>query len=388
MGSSMSTAHSMEHVPDDALGEVLVRVPPHPATLARASLACKGLHRFISGAKFHRTFQAHHNSTPPPLLGFFHDDQSLPNNFLPIGDSPDRVSAAAFDPKEDHGWRLVDSRHGRVLLQSPDRARFLVWDPAAGRRRYIDAPPAMQHADHFMLRFNNAAVVCSCAAPGHVDHHSDCHDCPFSVVFVAAPDAGTTVAYLYSSELGLWNEVASADLSSSLWLRISDRPVALVRNVLYWTLVHETSWLQSSILAFDLQTHRLYLIEQPVYIFDAEQENVQVMETEDGLLGLVAACGFSLQLWVLREYNGRGTERWSMPNQIDLYDLALGPMDSTDQFDMVWILSVEGCRVVFVRTEGGIFEVDLWTEVPNRRICDAYDIQAFYPYKSFYYRGT
>lgn len=387
MGASMSTAHSMEHVPDDALGEVLVRVPPHPATLARASLACKGLHRFIGGAEFHRTFQEHHKSTPPPLLGFFHDDQSLPNNFLPIGDSPDRVSAAAFDPK-DHGWRLVDSRHGRVLLQSPDRARFLVWDPAAGRRRYIDAPPAMQHADHFLLRFNNAAVVCSCDAPGHVDHHSDCHDCPFSVVFVAAPDAGTTLAYLYSSELGLWNEVASADLSSSLWIRISDRPVALVRNVLYWTLVHETSWLQSSILAFDLQTHRLYLIEQPVYIFDAEQENVQVMETEDGLLGLVAACGFSLQLWVLREYNGRGTERWSMPNQIDLYALALGPMDSTDQFDMVWILSVEGSRVVFVRTEAGIFEVDLWTEVPNRRICDAYDIQAFYPYKSFYYRGT
>ena len=177
-------------------------------------------------------------------------------------------------------------------------------------------------------------------------------------------------------------------MSSSLWLRISDRPVALVRNVLYWTLVHETSWLQSSILAFDLQTHRLYLIEQPVYIFDAEQENVQVMETEDGLLGLVAACGLCLQLWALREYNGRGTERWSMPRQIDLYELALGPMDSTDQFDMVWILSVQGCRVVFVRTEAGIFEVDLWTEVPNRRICDAYDIQAFYPYKSFYYRGT
>jgi hypothetical protein len=196
------------------------------------------------------------------------------------------------------------------------------------------------------------------------------------------------LAYLYSSELGLWNEVASADLSSSLWIRISDRPAALVRNVLYWTLVHKTSWLQSSILAFDLQAHRLYLIEQPVYIFDAEQENVQVMETEVGLLGLVAACGFSLQLWVLREYNGRGTERWSMPNQIDLYALALGPMNSTDQFDMVWILSVEGSRVVFVRTEAGIFEVDLWTEVPNRRICDAYDIQAFYPYKSFYYRGT
>ncbi|XP_002467358.2 uncharacterized protein LOC8062808 [Sorghum bicolor] len=399
MGSSMSTAHSMEHVPDDALGEVLVRVPPHPATLARASLACKGLHRFIGGAQFRRDFQAHHHkSTPPPLLGFFHDDQSLPNNFLPIGDddgdSPDRVSAAAFDPK-DLGWRVVDSRHGRVLLQSPDRVRFLVWDPAAGRRLYINAPPAMLQLQlaaanhHFMLRYNNAAVVCAAApGPGHLDH-SDCHDCPFSVVLVATPDPGTTVAYLYSSELGLWNEVATADLSISSWLRISDRPVALVRNVLYWTLVHQSSCVQSSILAFDLHTHRLYLIEQPVYIFDAEEENVQVMETaEDGLLGLVAACGLSLQLWVLREYNGRGTERWSMPRQIDMYDLALAPIGSTHHFDLVWILSVEGSRVVFVRTEAGIFEVDLWNDLLKRRICDAYDIQAFYPYKSFYYRGT
>lgn len=396
MGSSMSTAaHSMEHVPDDALGEVLVRVPPHPANLARASLACKSLHRFIGGAEFHRSFQEHHKSTPPPLLGFFHDDESLPNNFLPIRDSPDRVSSEAFDPK-DHGWRLVDSRHGRVLLRSPDRARFLVWDPAAGRRRYIDAPPLNEradssyychdcHADHSpMSRFSNAAVVC--AAPGHVDH-SDCHDCPFNVVFVASPPAENTVVYLYSSELGLWNEVASADFSSS-WIRISDRPVALVRNVLYWTMITGTMGMQCGILAFDLQTHRLYLIQQPAYVFDADEETVQVMETVDGLLGLVAACGFSLELWVLREYNGRGTERWGMPKQIDLGDLAVGLPDLMDPLELyiVWILNVEG-RFVFLRTEAGIFQVDLLAEVPNKKICDAYDIQAFYPYKSFYYRG-
>lgn len=243
-----------------------------------------------------------------------------------------------------------------------------------------------------MFRFNdNAAVVCA-AAPGpagHLDNHSDCHYCSFSVVFVTATDAGTTVVYLYSSELGLWTEVASADFSS--WRRISDRPVALVRNVLYWTMFHQISGLQRTILAFDLQTHRMYLIEQPVYIFEAEQENVQVMEPKNsnGLLGLVAACGLCLQLWVLHEYHGRGTELWIMTTQIYLDDLALGPMDDGTEFYQVWILSVEGSRVVFVRTEAGIFEVDLWTyQVPNKRICDAYDIQAFYPYKSFYYRGT
>ena len=194
MGSSMSTAHSMEHVPDDALGEVLVRVPPHPATLARASLACKGLHRFIGGAEFHHTFQAHHNSTPPPLLGFFHDDQSLPNNFLPIGDLPDRVSTAAFDPKEDHGWRLVDSRHGRVLLNRIARcgdvfqgveAALIVWDPITDEQWPL--PPLLRDQP---VRNWTAAVLCATAGAaglGTCDHLGCCPG-DFRVVFVGIDD--------------------------------------------------------------------------------------------------------------------------------------------------------------------------------------------------------
>ncbi|KAL6641635.1 hypothetical protein ACP70R_019816 [Stipagrostis hirtigluma subsp. patula] len=384
MGASFSrrgsTTPSLEYVPDDALAEMLLRVPPHPACLLHASLVSRHLRRVIAGPNFLRAFRERHRRAPP-LLGFFHDDSSLPHSFLPVGDSPDRVSAAAFDPKE-HGWRVVDSRHGRVLLQSPDRLRLLVWDPmAGGRRRYIDPPP-LQTVLHY--EFTGAAVVC---AAGHGEDHGDCHDSPFRVVFVATLGRGKkALVYVYSSELGLWDEVASGDLAPLL---ITERPPVLLRNVLYWTMAME---FQHSILAFNLETHELYLINQPVYMFDAGHEHVQVREAPaegGGMLGIVAACGLKLQLWTLQAYNGKGTEQWVNEGEIDLDDLALvEPMyqdyhiDLDEDYHMIWILGVEG-SVAFVRTEAGIFEVDLKTSV-SKRICDGNDIQTFYPYRSFF----
>jgi hypothetical protein len=378
MGSSMSTL-STEYIPADALAEILLRVPPHPTCLARVSVAVKGLRSVTTNPDFLRRFRKHHNSTPP-LLGFFHDDGGLPSNFLPVGDPPDRVSAAAFDPMVP-GWRVVDSRHGRVLLRSHDRLHFLVWEPMAGRRRYVDAPPPHQVEYHKFS--NNAALVCT--TTGHEEGHGNCHDCPLSIIFVVTPRqaAGTTVVYLYSSEEGLWNEVASGDFSPST---VTERPVVLLRNVLYWTMAGVMGS-QEGILAFELETQRLYLIEQPGYIFDPEHEHVQVMEMEDGRLGLVVASGLTLQLWVLHEYNGgEGRERWVLDREIYL-DADLAPPEPIlEDYYLIWILGVEG-KVVFLRTGAGIFELDLQTE-ESKRLCDGYEIEALYPYASFYRQGN
>ncbi|CAL4941218.1 unnamed protein product [Urochloa decumbens] len=338
MGSSMSTTTpSSESIPDDALAEILLRVPPHPNCLARASLAGKGPRRVTTSPDFHRTFRKRHNSAPPPLLGFFHDDGDLPSNFLPVGDSPDRVSAAAFDPMEEEpGWRVVDSRHGRVLLRSPDRLRFLVWEPMAGRRSYVDVPPP-DHAEHY--KFSSAALVCT-AAHEEEGHHIDCHDCPLSILFV--------------------------------------------RNVAYWTMAGAMG-IQEGILAFELESQRLYQIGQPAYIFDAEHEHVQVMEEEGGRLGLVVACGLTLQLWVLLEYNGEGTERWEMQGEVYLDDDLFSGEPMFEDYYLLWILGMDG-SLVFLRTEVGIFEVDLLTE-QSKRLWDGHEIEALYPYRSFYRQG-
>nr|XP_034570766.1 uncharacterized protein LOC117835524 [Setaria viridis] len=290
MGSSMShhssNTPSTESIPADALAEILLRVPPHPTCLARASLAGKGLRGVITSPDFLRT------------------------NFLPIGGSSNRVSAAAFDPMEP-GWRVVDSRHGRVLLRSPDRLRFLVWEPMAGRRRYIDAPPP-HHVEHY--KFSNAAL-----------------------------------------------------------------------NVLYWTMAGVMGS-QEGILSFELEAQRLYLIGQPAYIFDPEREHVQVMKVEDGKLGLVAACGLSLQLWGLVEYNGEGRERWVLDRETYLDADMAPPEPIFEDYYVIWILGVEG-SIVFLRTEAGIFEVDLQTE-EFKRLWDGNVIKTLYPYRSFYRQGS
>ncbi|CAL4924336.1 unnamed protein product [Urochloa decumbens] len=384
MGSSMSTtAPSSESLPDDALAEILLRVPPHPNCLARASLAGKGPRRVTTSPEFLRAFRKRHNSAPPPLLGFFHDDGDLPSNFLPVGDSPNRVSAAAFDHMdEEPGWRVVDSRHGRVLLRSPDRLRFLVWEPMAGRRSYVDAPPP-DHADHY--KFSSAALVCTAAHEEEEEgrHHIDCHDCPLSVLFVVTPGrAGTTVVYLCSPEQGVpWEEVASGDFSP---LTVTERPVDLQRNVVYWTMAGAMG-IQEGILAFELESHRLYQIGQPPYIFDAEHEHVQVMEEEGSRLGLVVACGLTLQLWVLLEYNGEGTERWEMQGEIYLDDELFPGEPMFEDYYMLWILGMDSSNI-FLRTEVGIFEVDLLTE-QSKRLWDGHEIEALYPYRSFYRQG-
>ncbi|KAF8754028.1 hypothetical protein HU200_011524 [Digitaria exilis] len=305
---------------------MLLRVPAHPACLARACVANKGLRRVITKPGFLRAFQEHHHNAPP-LLGFFHDDIGLPSNFIPVSDKPDRVSAEAFDPK-DLGWRVLDSRHGR-------------------------------------------------------ESHISCHDCPLSVLLVVTPSQeGKTVVYLCSTEEGSWNEVASGDFSP---LMVTERPVVLLGNVLYWTMAQVTGF-PEAILTFELGAqNKLYVIEQPLYTFDADHEHVQVMEAEGGLVGLVVACGLGLQLWVLHENNGK--KGWVMEREIYL-DEKLAPLPNPVFYDyyQIWILGVDG-NVVFLRTETAIFEVDLQTE-EAKRLCDGHEIAALYPYRSFYRQGS
>ncbi|XP_072146593.1 uncharacterized protein [Setaria viridis] len=297
MGSSMShhssNTPSTESIPADALAEILLRVPPHPTCLARASLAGKGLRGVITSPDFLRTFRKRHNSTRLRCWASSMTAASI----MPAISFPSAARRTA--------------RHGRVLLRSPDRLRFLVWEPMAGRRRYIDAPPP-HHVEHY--KFSNAAL-----------------------------------------------------------------------NVLYWTMAGVMGS-QEGILSFELEAQRLYLIGQPAYIFDPEREHVQVMKVEDGKLGLVAACGLSLQLWGLVEYNGEGRERWVLDRETYLDADMAPPEPIFEDYYVIWILGVEG-SIVFLRTEAGIFEVDLQTE-EFKRLWDGNVIKTLYPYRSFYRQGS
>nr|CAB3455546.1 unnamed protein product [Digitaria exilis] len=108
-------------VPEEIVEEVLIRVPPDdPATLLRAALVCKRWCRIVAGASFRRRFHELHPR--PPMLGFLQEHESGAE-FVPT--SSFRPPRAVAD-----GWRVVDARHGHVLLLdlascSATEAKFL-----------------------------------------------------------------------------------------------------------------------------------------------------------------------------------------------------------------------------------------------------------------------
>ncbi|KAG0517762.1 hypothetical protein BDA96_09G117200 [Sorghum bicolor] len=63
---------------DDLLCEILLRLPPLPSSLPRASLVCKRWRRLVADPFFLRRFRQHHHRTPPPLLGYFFCDPHGP----------------------------------------------------------------------------------------------------------------------------------------------------------------------------------------------------------------------------------------------------------------------------------------------------------------------
>jgi hypothetical protein len=102
---------------DDLLREILLRLPPQPSSIPRASAVCRRWRRLVTDPRFHRQFYAHHRK--PPLLGVF----SLGNQgivFDPILDPPDRIPPQRFSLGQCSGswdYNLLDCHHGLVLLK-------------------------------------------------------------------------------------------------------------------------------------------------------------------------------------------------------------------------------------------------------------------------------
>ncbi|KAK1629160.1 hypothetical protein QYE76_003475 [Lolium multiflorum] len=65
--SPSSRAPALED--ENLLQEILLRLPPQPSSLPRASLVCRRWRSTLSDPKFLRRFRKHHRD--PPLLGFF-----------------------------------------------------------------------------------------------------------------------------------------------------------------------------------------------------------------------------------------------------------------------------------------------------------------------------
>ncbi|RLM58946.1 hypothetical protein C2845_PM18G05940 [Panicum miliaceum] len=139
---------------DDAVAEILLRLPDEPADLFRASLVCKLWLRIASDPAFLRRYRAFHRGAP--LLGFFYSVRfpSHSPHFIPTTEASPPLRRPAFD---DHDWLVLDCSHGRVLLRNSESDRDVsVRDPITGSREEL--PPL-----DIWYTFYKAVVIWSAA---------------------------------------------------------------------------------------------------------------------------------------------------------------------------------------------------------------------------------
>ncbi|CAM0952356.1 unnamed protein product [Alopecurus aequalis] len=159
---------------DDLLLEILLRLPPQPSSLLRASVVCKRWRRLVSDPGFLRRFRAHHRKAP--LLGFFSYDRYAGYCFTPTLDRPppppDRIPAGRFSPPP-RSLAFVDCRHGLALFLNKNRLEAVVWNPISGHQRRVAVPPEFDHGEGVVIY---AAVLCAAGDDdhGHGHVHGDC----------------------------------------------------------------------------------------------------------------------------------------------------------------------------------------------------------------------
>ncbi|KAF6985002.1 hypothetical protein CFC21_002926 [Triticum aestivum] len=203
---------------DDLLREILLRLPPQPSSLLRASAVCKQWRCAATDPKFLHRFRTHHRK--PPLLGVFHVRNRDDIVFTPILDAPDRIPPRRFDliSSTEVVLLLLDCRHGRVLLINVGRDEAIVSTPITGEQRLLPIPSEFKFTDDV-----NGAVLCAASDHGHV--HGSCHSSPFKSLavikgppitddfrhashwIVQAEDGAVGFAILTCSHLQMWQRI-------------------------------------------------------------------------------------------------------------------------------------------------------------------------------------
>nr|CAB3451784.1 unnamed protein product [Digitaria exilis] len=302
---------SMDSVIDDALEEILLRLPrDDPATLIRAGAVCKRWSGIISSPGFRRSF------AQPALAGFVANlrdgdsggDTDFVARFVPTSDDP------SFPPGTDHrARRALDARHGRVLLATTASGglRLEVWEPTTGVLRELPPPPRTLHDSVLDDPFGwNAAVLGG--THGTPDNLHCQPPAPFRVVLL--DDDGSKCKlrlHIYSSEGDAWSQAKYGPLSPLLG--VDTAPPALVKSKLFFLIDAN-----SKILQYDLSSERMDVILLPRDHYK-QQFNV-LTTTEQGGLGLARICSKEIVLWSMN-MDSEGVVSWEETDTLDLTKL-------------------------------------------------------------------
>uniref|UniRef100_A0ACD5VA01 Uncharacterized protein n=1 Tax=Avena sativa TaxID=4498 RepID=A0ACD5VA01_AVESA len=207
---------------DDLLSEILLRLPPQPSSLPRASLVCSRWRRLISDRGFLRRFRLHHRRSPPLLGCFVQTPDEL--YFKPTMETPDRVPCDRFSTQFDDVVLSLGCRHGLVLIYYWKQRQVMVCDPVNGAQHHIALPPGFDMLD-VPIHIQGAVL----RAATDVQH--------FQVVLVGL-DNRRVIACVYSSETRDWGDFISTlplpPRDSSIFYK--SKPSMLVGDSLYGIL--------------------------------------------------------------------------------------------------------------------------------------------------------
>ncbi|XBH53544.1 hypothetical protein VPH35_076020 [Triticum aestivum] len=353
---SPATAPPLED--DDLLQEILLRLPPQPSSLPRASAVCKRWRSILSDPQFVQRFRKHHGK--PPLIGFFNQSYHVVCDFNPILDAPDRVHANRLSvPKSRSStgkWRFMGCRNSLAVVVNGGRREAVVWDPLTGQQHCVPFPPGLHDGPPSSFYGWHAAVLCANAEDGHV--HGDCIRGPFKLVLICNRYE-QAFASLYDSTSRAWGDIFSTAIENKIhWTRCS----ILIGNVLCWSIYGGDT------LLFDIEMQSLAVIEKPADKNAISDSSFQLLRMEDGGLGLAVLSVLTVKLWE-RKLNCDGVVGWVLLVFIVGYD--------------------EDTNAIVLSTGIGNFMIQL-DSMQIKHIIKRNDmcIDMFYPYHNFYTAGN
>ncbi|KAM3346599.1 hypothetical protein ACQJBY_020899 [Aegilops geniculata] len=369
---------------DDMLREILLRLPPQPSSLLRASAVCKRWRRVTTDPRFIRSFSAHHRK--PPLLGVFEPD-FYDIVFTSILDPPDRIPPERFDTRcQIRSFRkaeVLGCRHGLVLLLESDG--FIVWDPITSEHRRIDVPEAFEMSWYFY-----GAVLCAVADQGHM--HGSCHSRPFNLVLMApcqgSHNDGPPIACIYSSETGLWGDLISTTDQCEF---VHCNPGILVGNVIYWSsksVSAESNYLNldelaDDIIEFDLDSQSLALIKGPPGLNYSTTH--QIIKAEDGALGLAILSHGRFEMWQ-RKVSCHGAT-WFLQKTVEIHTILGLPPQLEGSMRGVEILGYdEDNGVMFLFLDTNVYMLQVMS-MQSRKLHQSRYANKCHPFTSFYGPG-
>ncbi|KAM0837471.1 hypothetical protein ACQ4PT_061628 [Festuca glaucescens] len=360
---------------DDLLCEILLRLPPQPSSLPRASAVCKRWRRLVSDNGFFRRFRLRHRRNPP-LLGFF--DRFVGLSFLPTLEAPNRIPPGRFsvqhEDDDDDRSMSFGCRHGLFLMLLRKPRRVLVWDPITGEKQHIAVPAA------FDLEKTAGLVNGAVLSPAGEDQH-------FQVVLAAAGDKHQAIACVYSSKTCLWGNLISTPLpyDEDNGIRIPTMvhtyDAVMAGDSLYWMLVGNSC----GILEFDLVKQSLAVIRLPVDI-GGEDNCFKMMRAEGGGLGFlfVPASDHTAQLWKMKT-DCDGSASWMLGRTIEL-DKVLS-LKSEEKGPLFILGFAEENNVVFLWTMIGLFMINLET-LEFKNLFKTMFFSYYHPFESVYAAGA